>query len=664
MLYKIILSSLLCLATSVWGTDLTPDQAASQGKWEQVISLLEAATDTRSLLLRGEAWRALGYVKKALIDHEIAWKRQAADPVIRAWATRTSAETLLSHQEYAKAATRLSAMPSDSSLEEQAKIILVRGRIASVERNLQAAVTAYQLAHTQAQRAKIPAVSIQAQLGLAYLQPAKPEFIYNLATEAASIEPTYSQNALMLAVADLALERNLMDLTESILSHITPNIGLGRQRLEFYTIYEKLLERQQRYPDALSIIARAVAVAHNVQADDILMRLEWRRGLLFKRFGDNDRAIAALRRALRYLESIRADIPISYQKTGTSSFTQSLAPLYLELTDLLLQKATQVTDAAAQPLLQEARTVQEQLKIAEFQDYLGEICPIATVTPEHISDISPYTAVLYPILLANRLELLLGIGTHQYQATVLVSREEIKVTADELSKALRADTIEQQAKNEFVVPARTMYQWLIAPIADRLQAAHIQTLVVTPDSYLRLVPFAALLDQDVFLVERYAVVTAQSITLLAPHPIAESGNVKALVAGMSTPGPVVDEWYQRGFGDTVYASFVRNRKRVAVRGGSAIWTRALTNDPNVTDTRAISRPPLTSEGRDFFKQALALPGVQLETTAVAKTLSANLILNQDFKSTTFGVAMQKPWEVVHVASHGYFGGSPETNTVA
>ena len=72
---------------------------------------------------------------------------------------------------------------------------------------------------------------------------------------------------------------------------------------------------------------------------------------------------------------------------------------------------------------------------------------------------------------------------------------------------------------DYLDPARRLYQWLVAPYADELDARGIDTLVFVPDGPLRTIPMAALHDGERFIVERYAIATARGLGLVDPQPL-------------------------------------------------------------------------------------------------------------------------------------------------
>lgn len=67
--------------------------------------------------------------------------------------------------------------------------------------------------------------------------------------------------------------------------------------------------------------------------------------------------------------------------------------------------------------------------------------------------------------------------------------------------------------SDFLPPAQTMYQWLVAPLESDLNTLGIENLVFILDAGLRSVPLPALHDGQGFLVEKYSVGLMPSISL-------------------------------------------------------------------------------------------------------------------------------------------------------
>jgi CHAT domain-containing protein/predicted negative regulator of RcsB-dependent stress response len=289
-----------------------------------------------------------------------------------------------------------------------------------------------------------------------------------------------------------------------------------------------LREAGGNIPAALELTGRAAFVAQEIQLPDALYRWEWQTGRLHRAQGNRDAAITAYRRALQTLQPIRHDLLFGYGPADTT-FREAVSPVFFELTDLLLEKADAVNDpTAVQRILREACDTVEQLKSVELEDYLQDECMnLMRAKSARIENIGQKTAVVYIIPLADRTELLVGIGSE-------LKRVKVTVGAARLAGEVRAfrSHLEKRTTNEYLAEARGLYQWLIAPIRDLLDANGIQTLVFVPDGALRTIPMSALQDGQHFLIEQFAVAVTPGLTLLEPRLMRWS-RVQALKAGLS-----------------------------------------------------------------------------------------------------------------------------------
>jgi CHAT domain-containing protein len=94
--------------------------------------------------------------------------------------------------------------------------------------------------------------------------------------------------------------------------------------------------------------------------------------------------------------------------------------------------------------------------------------------------------------------------------------------------------LEKRTTRQYLRPARTLYDWLIRPLEPALEGREIDTLVFVTEGLLRTVPLAALQDRESkqYLIERYPLAIAPSLTLTDPRPI-DRGAVRLLAAGIS-----------------------------------------------------------------------------------------------------------------------------------
>jgi CHAT domain-containing protein len=257
---------------------------------------------------------------------------------------------------------------------------------------------------------------------------------------------------------------------------------------------------------------------------------QWQIGRLLSATGELDNAIDAYRQATYTLQSIRQDLTIA-QQGRQLSFRQVASPLFLGLTDMLLQRAAQRSPVGGvSEDLVEARDTVELLKAAELQDYFEDECVSQLQAKQTtIDDIQPNTAAIYPIFLPTRMELL--VSTTRGLLQVTVKKSEIEMT-DEIRRFRIA--LETRNSNRYRRHARNLYDWIVRPLENILVDQKIETLVVIPEGALRTVPMAALFDEksQKFLIEKYAIATAPGLTLIDPQPIARE-NISVLITGIT-----------------------------------------------------------------------------------------------------------------------------------
>lgn len=417
--------------------------------------------------------------------------------------------------------------------------------------------------------------------------------------------------AQALGVPGRRLAFETLDLARSLAA----TAGDARLQAEALGALAALYEADARQAEALRLADDAVQLAQRVNARELLFPLEWRRARLLKAAGDTERALAAYRRAVEHIEAVRQDIPIEYEG-GRSSFRETLEPIYLGLAELLLARADAAAPEAAQRLMREARDVVERVKRSELDDFLGERCTVESARTQEAAAVPAGTALLYPIILPDRLEMLLETPRGLQRRTQPVAAPELQRLVLRLAEQLRQ-------KSAYAETAQALHARLLLPLEPLLQAEGIHTLVLVPDGVLRLLPYGALFDGERFAIEKYAVVTAPALSLTRsaagrrPQP-------RMLLAGLAEPGPVVDRLPK--------------------------WVMQLLSG---TPTRTLTR--------DETREALALPGVLQEVQQLqqlGERLPSDLLLNEAFTLEQFGQRFATgQYSVVHIASHGVFSSS-------
>jgi CHAT domain-containing protein len=400
-----------------------------------------------------------------------------------------------------------------------------------------------------------------------------------------------------------------------------------------------LYQNRNRPEESLRLNAEAIRNAEAAEARDLLADLEWRSGRLQRALHRPAEALASYRRAIDHIEAIRPDIPIEYHD-GRSSFRETLEPLYLEYADLLLEQANPAANAEdAGRMLRQARGAVEFIKQTELEDVLGGRCAVQGAKKAQLETLDPKTAVLYPIIFPDRLELLVSSGDELQRFTAPVSAALVQQTAQEFARALRDKT------TDVLDHSRQLYRWLIAPAEPWLRQHRTDTLVIVPDGVLRLIPLAALHDGEHYLVERYAVATSPGLSLFEASPL-RSGGYSALLAGVSEPGPVVDNLPRSFFQAMLAAGGKKDDALDAVDDGEF--------------ERLRSNPDF----RRSLEQKLVLPGVGREIESLGQKIDGKVMLNEGFTVANFKREVtDHPYSIVHIASHGVFGSTAETSFV-
>jgi CHAT domain-containing protein len=170
----------------------------------------------------------------------------------------------------------------------------------------------------------------------------------------------------------------------------------------------------------------------------------------------------------------------------------------------------------------------ELLKGAELRDYFRNAC-IAELEARTASldEIAGEAAIVYPVLLDDRLELLVSANGELHRARSPVPSARLEQTAQALRSALQ-----DVGSTTWREPARQLYDWIVRPIEPVLKQTGTKTLVFVPGGALRAIPMAALLDGEEFLVERYALAVTPSLNLIDPEPLDRS-QVRLFAAGIS-----------------------------------------------------------------------------------------------------------------------------------
>ena len=316
---------------------------------------------------------------------------------------------------------------------------------------------------------------------------------------------------------------------------------------EIYERTEQLDEAESLTRRAFQKVSGGSVTNFPYAVDDAEIACLWQAqlGRILKAQHKTGEAIAAYEAAVSILQKrLRLDVAASNINSRFSFRQNSEQPIHQELLDLLLQPAAPEQEQAN---LQRAREVTASLLEAELTNFLREPCQV--VTPQKIdrivTDEAPNAAILYPIVLPDRLELIVKLPGQTkllHPAPIFIPREQVLSLTKQLQLDLEEDYTFEAVKQE----ARQLYEWIIEPVEDQLAALNIDTLVFALDRQLQSIPMSVLFDGEQYLIDRYAVSEILGLSFNDPTPLRRE-EIKVLAAGLATMPDNLSQKIQQNF---------------------------------------------------------------------------------------------------------------------
>ncbi|MDJ0615923.1 MAG: CHAT domain-containing protein [Calothrix sp. MO_192.B10] len=364
-----------------------------------------------------------------------------------------------------------------------------------------------------------------------------PPVNQNIIELPASRESVYAQinfgESLMKLSSSAEKIASYSKITQILNTAIKQAQYLQDKRAESYALgtLGKLYEKKEQWAKAEKITQSALLIAQGINAPDIAYQLQWQMGrVLQNQQKSNSQAITYYTQAFNNLNTLRSDLAVLNPEIQFS-FREKVEPVYREFVELLLRSPT----PSKENLIQ-ARDVIESLQLAELDNFFRDACakPVAV----NIDNLDANAAVIYPIILENRLEVIVklpGVDNLRHYVNQDVSVAQV----DEITKQIQTFLIKASTSPKKIKQAaKQIYDWLIQPFASELETAiernksNIKTLVFVLDGSLQNIPLSILYDGNKYLIERYAITVTPGLQLLAPKPLRKK-QINALIAGTS-----------------------------------------------------------------------------------------------------------------------------------
>ncbi len=319
------------------------------------------------------------------------------------------------------------------------------------------------------------------------------------------------------------------EIAQTLKTAVDQAHDLGDLRTTSYALgtLGSLYEQTQQWQIAQNLTQQALRLSESIQAIDIGYRWQWQLGRILNNQHNPQNnyqgAIAAYTKSVNILKYLRSDL-VASDREVQFSFREGVEPVYRELVSLLLQPGS---DEPSQDNLKQARQVIESLQLAELDNYFRRACLDAQ--PVQIEEIDLTAAVIYPVILPDRLEVILSLPDktlHRY--TTHLPQKDLEKTFDLLRQKLVT-----RSSREFLPLSKQVYNWLIRPAEAYLVKNKVKNLVFVLDGSLRNIPIAALHDGQQYMLEKqYNLALTPGLQLLPQRNLIKR-RLEVLLAGIS-----------------------------------------------------------------------------------------------------------------------------------
>ena len=515
--------------------------------WQRAAKIYEKSGDknglTRTILNQTQAYSRLGMHNRALstleeVNQTLQQQPLSALKVVSLLQKGDALRQTGNLKDSKKTLQQSLAIAEKLNSDDIDKILLALGNTSRFEQKTEEALKYYQQA---IDKSKSPAIKLQAQLNQLRLlidtqQLSKARALATqIQPQLESIPPSRtSVYALVNYVQSIEnLEGKKIFNHREAVNNIAAKIAkaaqqaeiLGDDRAQSYALgyLGHIYEQTQQLKSAKTLSQKALILAKTSNAPDIAYRWQWQLGRLLKKQNKFVEAISAYDNAVATLDSIRNEL-VASNLDIQFSFRESVEPVYREFVSLLL---TPEMGETSQKNLEKAREVIESLQLAELDNFFNEPCLKANST--QVDQIDTQAAVIYPIILENRLETIVSLPKQPLRHyTTSISENELEKMVRKMRRAIRRKFLKKQ---HFAI-CQEIYNLLVKPLEADLAASEIKTLTFVLDGSLKNVPLAALYDGKQYLIEKYNLALAPGMQLLDSKPLA-SQKMQVLIGALS-----------------------------------------------------------------------------------------------------------------------------------
>ncbi|NET58328.1 MAG: CHAT domain-containing protein [Symploca sp. SIO2E6] len=558
-----------------------------------------------------------------------------------------------------------------------------RSETRAIQENFQQAITYYQQA---AANATTPTATIEAQLNqLSLLGDLEQEFTAEEWELLAEIRDTIEQLPLsstaisarinwarMVMEQENRLNVSPQDIAQQLTLALQQARELKEPRAEAYALGQlgELRLKYGQLDQAEENTRQALIVAQSIGASDIAYRWQWQLAQILKEQGKTAGAVAAYENAVNNLDILRSDL-VSVNRDVQFSFRDSVEPVYREFVSLLLS-----SEDTSQQDLAKARKVIESLQEAELVNFFQEDC--LTANPVEIDQIDPKAGVINPIILQNRMEIIVTLPDPEAESGVRLLHKSVTLPPDEQQTSF-IDTFAQLRE-------------AVAPIGNINLNRGVNELKFDKSNSHEL-SFSTKDENSGVPASPRPRVPASLFRLEAKNPnratIGIEGNVPGKREDYLPLAQKVYDWLIRPIEQDLANSEVEtlvfildapllNLPMAVLHDGHQYliekYAIALTPSLQLLESQSLERgkltalkagifaapPPVELENSTRSLQFSPLPNVELELNKIDSQVPGKLIVNDKFTNDALQKAIAlAPFPVIHLATHGLFSSTPE-----
>lgn len=284
----------------------------------------------------------------------------------------------------------------------------------------------------------------------------------------------------------------------------------------------------------------------------MIYQWQWQLGRILKQENNIPTAIKFYNSAVETINDLRnkdllgLGFNLNNEVNLQFDFRENIEPVYKELVNLLLLDEKVASNKETKNLKQVLQ-VMDSFQITELQNFLGcSILPSQNLVKsissnqklgniddilDNISKQDTHAALIYPIILNDRLEIIVYRNQKLKHYSSKVDKQEIEQISQKISNNLKQHN--NREETEILSDAQKLYNLLFKQLAPDLEKNQVKTLVFVLEGVLRNIPMAILHDGTHYLAEKnYSIALVPSLQLLDAKPLNRS-QLTILGAGLT-----------------------------------------------------------------------------------------------------------------------------------